>query len=209
MNDRACLLLAACCVAFEAGADDKPFDPSLYSQVPTQCDRLISHGDDPYHVAPGVEREDADLPAAIAACQAAVAADPKNPRLNYQLGRALGYSGRGREAIPYRKAATEANYPQSLFVVGFMTLFGINEQPKDVCTAGELLRRSAIQGRLAGQFGFPHYTLEGRFADCQVKQDTKELLGFVEAGRKQAAGDYYQGLLADRLQEDLESRLTR
>jgi tetratricopeptide (TPR) repeat protein len=52
-----------------------------------------------------------DKPAAIAACQRAVAADPNNPRLNYLLGRAYGYSDRGEEAMPYRLKALEADYP--------------------------------------------------------------------------------------------------
>ena len=54
----------------------------------------------------------------------AVAADPENPRLNYQLGRAYGYSGMGEEAMPYRLKALEKDYPQSLFVIGYLYLLG-------------------------------------------------------------------------------------
>ena len=32
------------------------------------------------------------------------------------------------------------------------------------------------------------------------------MLGFVAAARKQFKGDYYQGLLADMLEEDLKAR---
>jgi len=187
----------------------RAFDPSRHSQAVTECDRMAAHPEDPMRVAPGRSQKDIDLPKAIEACQAAIAADPKNPRLNYQLARVLGYSGRGSEAIPFRKAATDADYPQALFVVGFITLLGMNQQPKDVCAAGDLIRRSALQGRLAGQLGFPRYALQGTFEGCPVKQDVKEMLGFVAEARKQIGGDYYRGLLADMLQEDLESRLTR
>ena len=182
------------------------FDPSKYSQAVTECDRMASHPEDPYRVAPGRERPEIDLPKAIEVCRAAVKADPKNPRLNYLYGRVLGYSGRGAEGLANRQVAVDADYPQSLFVIGYITLFGLNQQPQDTCKAAEMLRRSAQQERVAGQLGFPRYVLEGRFDACPVRKDTQEMLGFVAAARKQFKGDYYQGLLADMLEEDLKKR---
>ncbi|MFN3592553.1 MAG: hypothetical protein ACK4TG_10240, partial [Thermaurantiacus sp.] len=123
----------------------------------TECDRLAAHPSDPDRVAPGVAQRDVDLPAAIAACQAAVEADPGNPRLNYQLGRVLAYAGRGQESRPFRDAAIAGDYPQALFVVGFITLFGLNEQPQDSCRAADLVRRSALAGRQAGEIAFVHW----------------------------------------------------
>lgn len=182
----------------------RPFDPSRYSQEATECDRLASHPDDPYRAAPGLERPQIDLPRAIEACKAAVARDPGNPRLNYLLGRTLGYSGRGAEGLGNRKVAVDADYPQALFVIGYMSLTGMNQQPKDVCGGAELIRRSALQSRIAGQLGFPRYVLSGLFDSCAVRKDKAEMLGFVAAARKQSKGDYYQGLLADMLEEDLK-----
>lgn len=183
------------------------FDSSSYSQVVTPCDRLAAHPDDPFKVSPGVSERQVVLADAIPACQEAVARDPNNPRLNYQLARVLGYSGRGLEAIPHRRLAVEADYPQSLFVIGYITLLGLNQQPQDTCRAGELLHRSARYERLAGLLGFPRYVLEGRFRECPaVKQDTEEMKAFVAAARKQVGGDYYKGLLADSLEEDLRQR---
>ena len=147
-----------------------------------------------------------DLPKAIEACRAAVAADPKNPRLNYLLGRVLGYSGRGAEGIANRQVAVDADYPQALFVIGYITLFGLNQQPQDTCKGAELIRRSALQERLAGQLGFPHYVLAGMFDACPVRKDRQEMLGFVAAARRQIKGDYYQSVLADRLEADLRAR---
>jgi hypothetical protein len=184
----------------------KPFDPSHYSQKVTECDRLAAHGDDPYKVAPGRERAEIDLPKALLACQAAVRLDPKNPRLNYLLGRVLGYSGRGSEALDYRATAVAADYPQALFVIGYITMLGMNQQPKDLCRGAELIRRSALAGRLAGQLGFPRYVLRGDFDSCAVKKDWSEMLGFVAAARQQAKGEYYQNLLADMLEEDIKAR---
>lgn len=182
-----------------------PFDPAKYSQVPTECDRLASHGDDPYHVSPGLERAQMDLPRAIEACRAAVKADPGNPRLNYLLGRTLGYSGRGAEGLANREAAIAADYPQALFVIGYMSMTGMNQQPKDLCRGAELIRRSAQQNRIAGQLGFVYYVLKGDFKDCAVRKDKQEMLGFLAGARKNAKGDYYQTLLADKLEEDLRA----
>ena len=201
---------AACAAVFAAPAraDDaaKPFDPARYSQQPTECDRLASHPDDPNRVADGRERKDIDLPKAIAACEAAVRADPKNPRLNYQLARVYGYSGQGEKALPYRRAATDGDYPQALFVVGYITLLGMNKQPQDTCAAAELIRRSAHQGRLAGQLGFVHYVVTGRFDACPVKKDPTEMQGFLEAAKQQLAGDYYKSLLVEQLERQLQAR---
>ena len=185
----------------------QPFDPTRYSQEPTECDRLAAHPEDPNRVvSPGLERKAIDLPKAIAACEAAVKADPANPRLNYQLARVYGYSGQGEKAIPYRRAATAADYPQALFVVGFITLNGMNKQPQDTCAAADLIRRSALQGRLAGQVGFPHYVLAGTFDRCPVRRDWAETQRFLDDAKSQIGSDYYQGLLVDTLSRQVQAR---
>jgi hypothetical protein len=194
------LLLAA--LLLSAGlANAAPFDPKAYSQEVTECDRLAAHPEDPFRVAPGRSRDEIELPAAIAACEAAVKADPRNPRLNYQLARVYGYSGVGEKAIPYRAVAVDADYPQALFVVGYLHLLGLNKQPQDTCRAGELIRRSAQQDRLAGQVGFVRWALAGRFDGCPVPRDPAEMLGFLEAAKKHAGGDFYQTLLIEVLEE--------
>jgi hypothetical protein len=76
------------------------FDPSrvddlrrtAYSFVVTDRDRFAAHPDGPDsdRVPLGVAQESTDLPLAIAPCQAAVAADARNPRLNYKLAPSLG-----------------------------------------------------------------------------------------------------------------------
>ena len=188
-----------------AGLPQPTFDKSKFSQEPTACDVLAAHPDDPNRVAPGRERAEIakDYAGAIAACEAAVARDPENPRLRYQLARVLGYSGQGKLAMPHREKAIAGRYPQALFVNGFLYLTGQNENPQDVCKAGELMRESAIEGRLAGLLGFPRYAIQGTFAGCTVKQDRAELLAFLDAARQQVAGDFYRTMLVDLLREDL------
>jgi len=184
------------------------FDPSRYSSDVTECDRLAAHPEDPYAVAPGRTRAQilAVADRAIAACELAVVADPHNPRLHYQLARVYGYSGQGEKSLPHRQAAVDAHYPQSLFVVGYLYLTGLNKNPKDTCRAGELIRESAQQGRLAGQVGFVRYTLQGLFDQCPVRKDADEMLAFLTAARATVGGDYYQGLLVDVLEEQVRAR---
>lgn len=204
MKILALLFLAA--TASVAAADTlKTWDPAPYSQSVTECDRLASHGEDPHSVAPGVSRADMDFDAAIAACTAAVADDPKNPRFRYQLARVYGYSGQGEKAYPHRAAAIEADYPQALFVNGYLHLLGINKAPKDVCRAGELIRRSAQYGRLAGQVGFPHYAMRGVFDGCDVRIDAAEMLTFLSAAKEATTG-YYDGLLVEALTDQVKAR---
>ena len=85
-----------------AGAVEfKNFDKEKYSQTATECDRVAAHPDDPLRVARGVETREMDLPAAIAACRRDLAQDPNNPRLSYQLARAMTYAGQVKDALPY------------------------------------------------------------------------------------------------------------
>jgi len=182
------------------------FDASAFSQTPTECDRLAAHPLDPHKVGVGVSQSGVDLAAAIPACEAAVAADPANPRLRYQLARMYGYSGQGHKAYPHRDAAVAADYPQALFVVGFLHLTGMNQQPLDVCRAGELIYRSALYGRSSGLVGYPRYVLQGLFDDCDVPMRRDELLAFLEHARSLYGGDYYRGLLVDVLGEQVRAR---
>jgi len=183
------------------------FDPSKYSQVPTACDVLASHPDDPNRVASGRDRAEiaTDFPGAIAACRSAVDRDPGNPRLQYQLARVLGYSGQGKLAMPHRAKAVGGRYPQALFVVGFLYLTGQNENPKDPCRAGELIRESAVEGRIAGQIGFPRYAMQGLFDGCDVKVERTELLGFLDGAARQVAGDYYRTMLVELVRESVNA----
>lgn len=185
------------------------WNPSSWSSTITECDRLAAHPSDPDKLTPGVSQPEflaagADL--AISACQAAVRADPNNPRLNYQLARSLGYSGRGSEAGVYRDMAVAGDYPQALFVVGFVHLTG-QGAPKDACKAAPLIRRSAIAGRFAGLVGYPHYVVTGEFAQCpQARIEKTELLGFLDrASRHGENNDYYRGILITSVRSSVTS----
>ena len=199
----------ACTILLSANAfgwEPLRFDPSGFSQEVTQCDRLAAHPLDPFKVGAGVSQSAVDLAAAVPACEAAVAADPDNPRLNYQLARVYGYSGQGQKAYPHRAAAVAADYPQSLFVVGYLHMFGLNAQPLDVCRGGELIRRSALYGRSSGLVGFPRYALQGLYEGCAVPVERDELLDFLGYAAGLFGTDYYRGMLVEILSEQVRAR---
>ena len=126
---------------------------------------------------------------------------PGNPRLNYQLGRAYGYSGRGEEAMPYRLAALEAEYPQSLFVIGYLHLIGVTIE-QDTCRALELWQKAAHYRRLAALVALPRHYMRGDFAECGVEIPADDLRAYLAEART-LTDDYYVGMLI----EELESKV--
>ena len=183
-------------------ADIAAYERDAWSREPTACDTLAAHPDDPERVSECVPQQAVDVDAAIAACTAAVAADPGNPRLNYQLARAYGYAGRHAEGEAARRTAVLSGYPQSLFVIGYIMVTGWDGAEPDPCTAAELILRSARAGRKAGLIGFPHYVVNGAFAGCPVTIDRAELLGFLEAAEPRG---YYEGLLVENLRARVQA----
>lgn len=190
------------CGATASRAADLP-EP-WWSQEITECDRQASHGLDPYHVAPGVSRSGMDFAQAQAACEAAVANDPENPRLNYLLGRVYGYSGQWEKAMPYRLKAVEHEYPQSLFVIGYLYFSGNTIDERAPCKTVTMWRRAAELGRLAAQVALPRHYMRGDFDECGVDIPQDELAGYLEAAEAQA-DNYY----AEMLIEDLKAQLQR
>lgn len=205
MNRKPNLQTAALALIFVAVAGQthavefEDYDFSRWSQEVTECDLMASHGRDPGHVAPPVSQSGMDKEAAIAACTKAVAADPDNPRLNYQLGRAYGYSGRGEEAMPYRLKALSKDYPQSTFVIGYLHLIGVTIE-QDTCRALELWQRSAKHRRLAALVSLPRHYMRGDFDRCNVDFSKADLLAYLAEAEK-LSSDYYVGMLIEDLRQ--------
>ena len=133
-----------------------------------------------------------------------MAADPDNPRLNYQLGRAYGYSGRGEEAMPYRLRALEADYPQSLFVIGYLYSIGRTIEP-DICKTYELWQRAARYRRLAALVALPRHSLRGDFEACGPAISPEDLRAYLNEAKAQS-NDYYVGMLVDDLLVGVDER---
>ena len=200
---RLSLLIMTAALATDAAAVEfADYDYSRWSQEITECDDQAAHARDPGHVGSPVTSDTMDKEAAIAACLDAVEADPDNPRLNYQLARAYGYSGRGAEAMPYRMKALEADYPQSTFVIGYIKMLGQTIEP-DTCGAFDLWVRSARYRRLAALVALPYHYLRGDFDACDVELSEADLRAYLEEARR-VSGDYYVGLLINELEARLD-----
>lgn len=200
-------LIAVCGLLAVGGisAETLEWDASKYSQEVTACDLATAHPADPNKVVPGVSQAEMNFPSAIAACEEAAAADPDNPRLRYQLARVYTYSGQIAKGWPHMEAAVAAEYPQALFVSGYMQYLGRSDTSADVCRAGHLLRRSAEYGRLAGQVGFARYALEGGFDGCEDLVEPAELREFLGAAAE-STDDYYRSMLIGMLQKEVGAR---
>ena len=200
-------LIAICGLLAFAGvsAETLEWDASKYSQEITPCDLAATHPLDPNRVAPGVSQAEMNLPSAAAACEAAVAADPENPRLQYLLARVYTYSGQTERGWPHMEVAVAAEYPQALFVSGYMQHLGMSPNERNACTAGRLIRRSAEYGRRAGRIGFVRYALDGGFDECEGLVDPAELRDFL-AVAAESTGDYYQTMLIGMLRKEVETK---
>ncbi len=180
------------------------YDFRRYSQTVTDCDRHAAHGRDPGSVGEPVTSATMDKKAAIAACHKAVQKDPDNPRLNYQLGRAYGYSNRGDEAMPYRLKAVEADYPQSLFVIGYLYFTGRTIE-KNTCKAMELWQRGAHYRRLAALVALPRHYMRGDFADCDIAISNDDLKQYLAEARRHTT-DFYATMLIEDLEAEVDRR---
>lgn len=163
--------------------------PLLLTAMPAQaqvtsCDRLAAHPDDPDKVGPGVSQNDLDAARAIAACDSDLRADPNNPRLAYQLGRALFSAGRSETARRHFATAADAGYRQAQFMLGFLAL-NIDKRP---CEAGEQWRRAAQGGHLWAEFSFASSALSGTFASCGWQVPAEEIRGYLASAREKAKG---------------------
>jgi hypothetical protein len=175
--------------------------PTLAAEEVTECDKLAAHGSDPERIAPGVSDSGMDKAAAQAACEAAVAKDPNNRRLRYQLGRAYFYDGKFDKGVPHLEFAANAGSQQAQFVLGYTIDTGQAGLKKEPCKVEDLWVKSARQGRFAARVSYPHHVMRGMFKGCKQQADHAEMQGFLDAAKKQGE-DYYQRLLVSMLMEE-------
>jgi hypothetical protein len=165
-------------------AGPTPADPSRIERTDvaiTDCDRLANHPFDPDRVTGGVAQEKVEIDKAVVACRAAVKAEPTTARFQYQLGRALFYGKRYKEARPFlERAALVQDYRQAQFVLGLLH-YEPQGYEQDRCKSAMLWRRAAMAGHPYSQYQFPQAVQAGAFKGCGTRQDPAELLGFVRA----------------------------
>lgn len=197
---RAAVTGSACAAALVTLAFAAPAQAA--EPVVTPCDQMAAHPDDPDKIGPGSARSAIDLPKAIEACRAAVAADPGNLRLRYQLSRVLFYSGDRAESVAGMKSAADGGYRQAQFVYGVFINYQRDGAPKDLCLAEQYWAKSAVAGRQAARVNYVRERLAGRFDGCANMPSKASLQGLMTSAEKDST-NYYEGLFI----KDLAGRL--
>lgn len=108
------LVLAAVLAAAVAG--------SAWAAEPSieDCDRLAAHREDGERVRTGVSFTELDAERAIAACEAAVVAEPRRARLRYQYARALHKAGNFQQALKQYREAAAQDYAAAQYALGLI-----------------------------------------------------------------------------------------
>jgi TPR repeat protein len=124
-------------------ADPPPPPGSVEGATP--CDAAAARPGDTRRLSAGVPVPALDVGAALRACSEAAAARAEEPRLLYQLGRALDVAGRLADARQLYEAAAAADHPAALLALGHMHRVGRGTDP-DPARAAALVRRAADLG---------------------------------------------------------------
>jgi len=179
--------------------------PAKADAVITECDRLAAHPEDPQKVTPGVHQNDIDYPKAIAACEQALQANPRDPRARYQLARVLFYTNQNERAVAEMKLAADAGHIQAQYI--FATFIARNRPfaPTDICLAEQYWRQAATAGRQAARVQYVRFTLQKRFDGCATVASDAELRSFVDGIAKDSKS-VYENLFVEDFNEGLKAR---
>jgi hypothetical protein len=178
-------------------------NPCLAEEI-TECDIQAGHPSDPDHLGPGKPSNEVVTQLAIPACRAAVAANPKDARAQYQLARSLVYWADANgadisEGMQHLEIAAGEGYTQALFVLGLM----YKRQCK-TCEVEPLTRQAADQGLKSARLSYVNDVVSGAYAGCEIAAGKAAMAAYLEAAGTQVKG-YYEGMLLDSLKRELEA----
>jgi len=117
----------------------------------TACADLAASPWDPGRNGEGIRDEDIYLDAALAACTAAIAADPQRVELKAWTGRVLLLVGKARDALPLLESASDAGFPLAAYLLSGLYLHGNEAEgvvDYDSDKASALLAQAADGGYL-------------------------------------------------------------
>jgi TPR repeat protein len=178
------------------------FSALVSGQSMTACDREVGHPSDPERVGPGVSSSQVDTERAMAACTADLRADPDNPRLQYQLARAIVYHADRHgtsyeEGMVYLAQSADAGHVQAMFVYGLML-----SREARACEAAPWTRRAAEGGLKAARLAYVDSAVGGQWADCDVTFNKDVMSDFLDAAADQVSG-YYEKMLLGALRREV------
>jgi TPR repeat protein len=134
--------------SFGASAQDRGGSPDV-----SECDRLAASPSDEGRSSevPGVPSEKIDATRAIPACEAALKANPNDPRVMFQLGRSYNAGHDYDGAVRQYLAAVAKNFALAAVNLGVLYQHGLGVT-KDETEAVRLFRIAAAQETPTGQF---------------------------------------------------------
>lgn len=113
-----------------------------------ECDGLAAHPDDPKRPksAAGVTDDDMKAGQAAETCEEALAVEPGNARIRYQLARAYLLFGKPAEGVEKMTEAAEEGHAAAIASLGDFVLYGLLDDEPDPETAKLLYQRAAKAG---------------------------------------------------------------
>ena len=115
--------------------------------IVNDCDLYAADPNDPQRIVPGVTNGLVNVRDGLRACAFALAADRTNPRLQFQLGRALEIAGRYDWAEHFYTSAGDQQYSAALVNLGYMARVGMGREV-DYNRALDYYLRAAALGNL-------------------------------------------------------------
>lgn len=109
------------------------------------CDLLAAHPSDPERFGEGLTIDRMDGERAVEACTEALAAEPDNMRLVYQLGRALAGADREDEAEPHLRRAAQAGRVAAMYSLADLLLYRDSGKGATQAEGLQWLQRAAEQ----------------------------------------------------------------
>jgi TPR repeat protein len=149
------------------------------------CDIAAASPDDTSRPAdaPGILKTDPDV--AVPACEAALVADSNNPRLLFQLGRALFQSHDENRARTFLERSAAQGYSAAQNALGILYAKGRGGLAKDDQQAARLFKLAADSGNQGGQYSLAFFFEMGRGGLKKNDQEAARLYK-LSAGRGEA-----------------------
>lgn len=146
--------------------------------VPTPCDQVAAHPDDPVARSKGITDANLDASTVITYCEAEVAADPVSPRLPFQLARGYLKAGRVEDAIEQLVTAAKGGHGGALAYLGDLYLDGGAGFEADPVLAYSLYERAARAGFT------PAKTILAQFEDVTNSEDANAATAALDVNTK-------------------------
>jgi len=146
---------------FEIWPTPLPVTPGGLGELVTDCDMVASDPDDQQRVGPGVDWGLVNARRAVRICGYALANDPGNARLAFQLARALDIGGAYPWARFFYTGAAQAGYAAAMTNLGYMAIEGRGGEI-DYPAAAAWYRRAAALGNLRARTNIGEIYLKGQ-----------------------------------------------